>query len=1142
MKLSQGRFAVVCYIATLFTLSTLSTQAAILKVNNSDLDCNDTRTGLPADTPYCNVASAFTDAVDGDEIQVSPGVYRTNISSTKAIVITGSGPGATVLDGGDSTRIFLASQSLTLSNLSLTNGHAKSSGAGGAIRISGTTQVAVLTIDNVVFYNNQATIGGAIATAGNNVIVNINNSQFQNNSATRFGGAIYYYGDSNSTQSLQINNSSFSNNQVTDNNRANQGGGALYNMGNASVSNTTFSGNSASHGTGQVNGGAINNQATGILTLHSSTIADNQSTMGTGGIYNLGNLTLSNSILANNSVNASPANCNSISSAGYNLIGDTTNCTLNGSDTTDISNATAVQLGIGPLANNGGPGLSHALNSGSAAIDSGSCTLLYDQRGAQRSGTCDRGAYEATTTPDILVYPAQGIITTEAGHTVTLSVVLSAPPSAVVQLNIASSLPSEISVSPTTLTFTSTNWNTVQTLSLSGQTDNLTDADQPVQISLSDGALSASVTATNWNVNNVASPGFTIRAPDQLITTEQSQTAHFFIKLTSRPTIGTQVAITARITGINADEASISVTLPIIFNADNWNFEQPISVQGIDDTIVDGNQEYQLEFLLETDNTLTTDAIYQNAGIATQNFTMINLDNDLPNGETMGVTVTQPTITETSENGAETSFQVQLRSQPTANVTLNMLSNLPGEGNISNPPSAQLIFTPTNWASPQTVTVRGQDDNYVDGNRPYSILFDSPQSTDLVYSLAVIDRIDLTNIDNETPGMMVTAGTALITNETGSSVDIQVELTSPPRPGTVVVVSTNYDTTEHQVSPESITFTDTNWGQQTFTITGLDDATRDGDVVDSISVFVSNTSTNGPYHNSGLQETVLVTNIDNGSVANPGITVTAPAQLQTSEDGTTDTFTVALQTQPATNVVITVQSSDPTEGTVNTNNSLNLTFTPSNWSTPQTVTITGASDGDSVDVNYQIQFLVSGDPSYAGMQVAPIPAINIDVSSAIIVTPTGGLVTTEEGATATIEIFLEKAPLGGNVYIDVSSSDITEARVLDNGSGSYVQTTRLTFNPSNYNTPQQVTVRGEDDFSPDGDISYQVQISSSSSNDSSYDLGNVHSISAVNRDNEPPRGGDSGGGALSFAWCLLVLASLWRRRFKTDIHCCKAPC
>jgi DNA-binding beta-propeller fold protein YncE len=67
--------------------------------------------------------------------------------------------------------------------------------------------------------------------------------------------------------------------------------------------------------------------------------------------------------------------------------------------------------------------------------------------------------------------------------------------------------------------------------------------------------------------------------------------------------------------------------------------------------------------------------------------------------------------------------------------------------------------------------------------------------------------------------------------------------------------------------------------------------------------------------------------------------------------GTPDTFTVSLTGQPTTDVVITVTSSDPTAATVSPSS---LTFTSSNWNTPQTVTTTAITGGNSLTITLSV--------------------------------------------------------------------------------------------------------------------------------------------------------------------------------------------
>ena len=57
---------------------------------------------------------------------------------------------------------------------------------------------------------------------------------------------------------------------------------------------------------------------------------------------------------------------------------------------------------------------------------------------------------------------------------------------------------------------------------------------------------------------------------------------------------------------------------------------------------------------------------------------------------------------------------------------------------------------------------------------------------------------------------------------------------------------------------------------------------------------------------------------------------------EVDESGTTDTFTVVLDAQPASDVVISLATDDTGEATVTST----LSFTPANWDTPQTVTVT----------------------------------------------------------------------------------------------------------------------------------------------------------------------------------------------------------
>ena len=105
---------------------------------------------------------------------------------------------------------------------------------------------------------------------------------------------------------------------------------------------------------------------------------------------------------------------------------------------------------------------------------------------------------------------------------------------------------------------------------------------------------------------------------------------------------------------------------------------------------------------------------------------------------------------------------------------------------------------------------------------------------------------------------------------------------------------------------------------------------------------VNDGSSNNNYDPLANQ-TVTVATADNDSA---GFTKSKTA-VTVSETGTTDTFTVVLDAQPDSNVVIDVSSDDTDEATVSPSS---LTFTTGNWNSAQTVTVTGVAD-NAVDGN-----------------------------------------------------------------------------------------------------------------------------------------------------------------------------------------------
>jgi len=102
----------------------------------------------------------------------------------------------------------------------------------------------------------------------------------------------------------------------------------------------------------------------------------------------------------------------------------------------------------------------------------------------------------------------------------------------------------------------------------------------------------------------------------------------------------------------------------------------------------------------------------------------------------------------------------------------------------------------------------------------------------------------------------------------------------------------------------------------------------------------------------------------------------------TSESGTTATFTVALATAPTANVTVTVASGDPTEGTVSP---ATLTFTSTNFASPQTVTVTGVADTENDgNITYNVNLTAaSTDAAYSG-KTGSVSVTNEDVVTGLL--------------------------------------------------------------------------------------------------------------------------------------------------------------
>jgi len=190
--------------------------------------------------------------------------------------------------------------------------------------------------------------------------------------------------------------------------------------------------------------------------------------------------------------------------------------------------------------------------------------------------------------PGITVNPTSGLDTTEAGGTDTFTVVLNTQPSAGVTVGISSDDTSEGTVLPTSLTFTSLNWSTAQTVTLTGEDDDVDDGDIPYNIATAaavsgdgdyNGINPADVSVTNQD-DDTAGVTIAETAGSTNVDEEGPTSDTYSVVLDSEPTDDVVISITP--------DAQVTVDpTALTFGSGNWSTPQDVTVTAVDDAVIE---------------------------------------------------------------------------------------------------------------------------------------------------------------------------------------------------------------------------------------------------------------------------------------------------------------------------------------------------------------------------------------------------------------------------------------------------------------------------------------------------------------------------------------------------------------------------
>ncbi len=633
--------------------------------------------------------------------------------------------------------------------------------------------------------------------------------------------------------------------------------------------------------------------------------------------------------------------------------------------------------------------------------------------------------------------------TLNEGGTATMSVSLSLADSSLstfddVDVNLSSNN-SDVTLSASSVTFTDDNHDTAQSITLTAGQDNDLDDD------------SVTITATLKNTSGVFVLGKTQTATvtddddnqtielsstgELEITEGSSATPQFRVKLGGEPDGDVTLSVTSSDTGA----ATVSPAT-LTFTSDNYETLQPVNVTPVDDE--DGTDE-------SLNITISATSGYDDAPDVTKPIKVVDDDGSIE-VDTGLLTLT--------EGGDDATFTVTLGAPPASSATISVTSGDTGAVTVS---PATLTFAAATYDRAQTVTVTPVDDTGVVDELVTITLAATAGYT----ASNKTKRIRV--VDDEPPpfdGTFVISPTNL-TVEEGEDLEIEITLSKAPTGdfSLVALGGNNYPFRGGGIisrSQDRSDFTTSNWDDAiTLTVATEEDNDYD-DLVFGIRLI--GRATEGRNRRDFLMQEIEIT-LEDDDTPPSGNIIPSSLAVNLTEGGASKTFNVSIGGDaPVLNVVVSVTSRDTGALTVSP---ASLTFTPSNYTTPQSVTVTPVDDSNSDDENVDVDLAISNNAYTAAAKKKAIFIADDEESSVDFGNEEP--LTIREGGSATISVSLGGVVPTENVVVTLSSdADV----FFDTDPNTEGDQNTLTFTPRNSTVARTVIVKvGHDDDAADKD-------------------------------------------------------------------------
>ncbi|MBF2755853.1 MAG: hypothetical protein ISN29_11445, partial [Gammaproteobacteria bacterium AqS3] len=584
----------------------------------------------------------------------------------------------------------------------------------------------------------------------------------------------------------------------------------------------------------------------------------------------------------------------------------------------------------------------------------------------------------------------------------------------------------DVRFSPTSLTFMTDDWGTIQTVTVrAAGDDDAVDDRATIDLTASGGNYAGIKRSVRVGVDDDDIAELSLS--EARLDVDEADSATFTVRLTSEPSARVTVALSQPDnTDVTVDETSLT------FTAANWEDPQTVTVRAADDD--DAADDTAMVRLAAAGGDYEGKA---------GSLTVKVDDNDRSD-----LVLTPASLT--VKEGASSTFTVQLEARPSASVTVTL--SQPDNTDVTVDETS-LTFTTDNWKDPQIVTVRtAEDDADFDDETAVIDLTAAGGGYDSAASAASV-AVDVTDNDK---GLDLSVA-ALDVREGGSKT-FMVKLNSRPSATVTVTLSQPSDSRNSDVSfsPLPLIFTTTSWGTtQAVTVNTVDD--RDA-VEDTATIEL--TASGGDYTGIIRRLPVTVTERD---AAGFGLSE-SDGMLDLGETKSA-TFTVRLTSEPLDDVMVTL--SQPDDGAANDDVTVDtdpdmaddqnsLSFTTIDWDIAQTVTVSAADDDDA-DNDITIINLSASGGGYAGKTGSL--TVRVDDDDEIELVFSQSTVEVNEGSSASFTVVLGSVP-SGNVTVTLVQPGNIDVMVDD---------TSLTFTTANWKEAQTVTVNAVEDDDSDND-------------------------------------------------------------------------